>query len=68
MVNTLSSLWKRRISPGHGCTVRRIDSLTLRFNGAYTVDGELYEAHADQPVIVDGKMRLRFLQLPQAAE
>ena len=65
--NALPGLLQRRIAPGHGRTVRRIDSLTLRFDGAYTVDGEIYEAHADRPVTVDGKVSLRFLQLPQAA-
>ncbi|MHB1206480.1 MAG: hypothetical protein ACYCZX_12990 [Rhodospirillaceae bacterium] len=54
-----------RISPGPGRTVRRIDSLTLSFDGAYTLDGELYEAHADRPVTVDGKVRLRFLHVPR---
>ena len=64
MFNAVPDLLRRRISPGLGRTVRRIDSLTLRFDGAYTVDGEFYEAHADRPVTVDGKLHLRFLQVP----
>ena len=64
MFDAVPDLLQRRISAGPGRTVRRSDSLTLRFDGAYTLDGEFYEAHADRPVTVDGKVRLRFLQVP----
>jgi hypothetical protein len=64
VLNAVPSVLKRRIAPGLGRTVRRTDRLTLRFDGLYTLDGELYEARADRPVTLDGGVRLRFLRLP----
>ena len=64
MLDAVPDLLHGRIAPGPGRTVRRAGSLTLRFDGAYTLDGELYEAHADRPVTVDSQPRLRFRQVP----
>ena len=35
-----------------------------RFTGAYTLDGELYEARVDQPLVIDGSQQLNFLRIP----
>lgn len=60
----LPALMNRRITSGPGRTVRRMDRLTLRFTGAYTLDGELYEADAAQPLELDGSRRLNFIRIP----
>lgn len=60
----LPALMHRRITSGPGRTVRRLDQLTLRFTGAYTLDGELYEARAEQPLELDGSRRLNFIRIP----
>jgi hypothetical protein len=64
VLNAIPSVLKRRIAPGLGRTVKRTDRLTLRFDGAYTLDGELYEARSDHPVTLDAGARLHFLKLP----
>ena len=60
----LPDLMHRRITSGPGRTVRRMDRLTLRFTGTYTLDGELYEADAAQPLELDGSRRLNFIRIP----
>lgn len=52
----------RRINPGHGVTVRRSQRMTLKFTGPYTLDGEMFMASADQPVILDATKTLRFVR------
>jgi hypothetical protein len=64
VLNAIPSVLKRRIAPGLGRTVKRTDRLTVRFDGAYTLDGEVYQARADHPVTLDAGTRLRFLRLP----
>jgi hypothetical protein len=59
------AMLRREITPGTGRTVRRMEQLTLRFNGAYTLDGELYEARDTQPLIIDGSRHLNFIRIPQ---
>jgi hypothetical protein len=40
----------RRAGPGFRRTVRRVDTITLKFKGAYTLDGELYESDGSTPI------------------
>jgi hypothetical protein len=40
----------RRVDAGHRRTVRRAESVTLRFTGAFTLDGEIHAATADRPL------------------
>lgn len=60
-----TSLITRRVEPGPGRTVRTAERITLNFSGAYTLDGELYEARADETLTLDGSKRLKFIQLPK---
>jgi hypothetical protein len=53
---------RRRIDPGRGVTVRRSQRMTLKFSGPYTLDGEMFMASADQPVILDATKTLRFVR------
>ena len=53
-----------RLTRGAGRTVLHVSQLTLRFTGAYTLDGELYEARVDQPLVIDGSQQLNFLRIP----
>ena len=66
-LRAMGSLFTRRVGPGPGRTVRTAERLTLNFSGAYTLDGELYEARADETLTIDGSKRLRFIQLPKHA-
>ena len=36
--------------------------MTLKFTGPYTLDGEMFMASADQPVILDATKTLRFVR------
>ncbi|TAL01813.1 MAG: hypothetical protein EPO08_08980 [Rhodospirillaceae bacterium] len=53
---------RRRIAPGRGLTVRRVQRLGLSFSGPYTLDGEMYTADRAQPLILDATRTLRFVR------
>ena len=53
---------RRRIAPARGLTVRRAQRLTLRFTGPYTLDGEMFMADVDQPLVLDATKTLRFVR------
>ncbi|MDX2224368.1 MAG: diacylglycerol kinase family protein [Rhodospirillaceae bacterium] len=52
LIAATPALLARRIDTGYRRTVRRADAVTLRFTGAYTLDGELHAASAERPVSV----------------
>jgi len=66
ILGAIPDVLRGRIAAGRGRTVRRADRITLRFTGAYTLDGELHEADAAQPLALNGSQRLRFIRLPQS--
>jgi len=63
VLRAVPNLLARRIASGNGRTVQRAQRLTLRFNGSYTLDGELYEARAEQPLVIDDTNRLNFVRV-----
>lgn len=65
ILRAVPSMLRRRIGAGPGRNVHSMDRLTLNFTGAYTLDGELYEAQAGQPLILDGSRGLNFIRIPQ---
>jgi hypothetical protein len=62
VLRTVPDILQRRLRSGPGRSARRVQSLTLAFNGAYTLDGELYEVRADQPLTLDCGPRVRFIR------
>ncbi len=64
LLGALPNFIARKLTGGAGRTVARVQQVTLRFTGAYTLDGELYEAHVDQPLVLDGSRTLNFVRLP----
>jgi hypothetical protein len=62
VLSTVPGIVSKRVGPGAARTVRRTDTAAFTFAGAYTLDGELYEATADKPVTVDGSSTLRFIR------
>ncbi len=60
----LGALLRKRIAAGAGRTVERFARVSLAFTGAYTLDGELYEADAAQPLVLEGNRTLDFIRLP----
>ena len=64
ILGALWSLVRRRFAPGFGRAVQRLERVTLRFTGPYTLDGEIYEAGAAQPLVIDGTRRLNFIRIP----
>jgi Diacylglycerol kinase catalytic domain len=64
ILGMLPGLMRGHVRPGSGRTVRRFDRLTLNFTGAYTLDGEIYEARAGEPLMLDGSQRLNFIRIP----
>jgi len=65
VLRAVPNLLARRIASGNGRTVQRAQRLTLRFNGSYTLDGELYEARAEQPLVIDDTNRLNFVRVAE---
>ena len=63
MLAGLSALLSKRIAAGAGRTVERLARVSLAFTGAYTLDGELYEANAAQPLVLEGDRTLDFIRL-----
>jgi hypothetical protein len=63
ILRALPDVLRRRLRPGKGRNVGRAENLCLRFTGAYTIDGEMYEASADRDLILDSRKTLRFIQL-----
>jgi hypothetical protein len=63
ILSALPDLARKRLSSGNGRIVKRIPQAKLCFTGAYTLDGEMYESHADQPLILDGNSRLDFIRI-----
>jgi hypothetical protein len=61
-LRALPGFLRRRIAPVRGLTVRRAQRLNLRFSGAYTIDGEIYEAQSDRPLVLDATRSLRFVR------
>jgi hypothetical protein len=53
---------RRRIAPGRGLTVRRVQRLTLNFSGPYTLDGEIYTADRAQPLVLEATKTLQFVR------
>jgi len=60
----LPALLAGRIDQGFRRTVRRAERITLRFTGAYTLDGELYESDAATPIEITAAGPLPFVRLP----
>jgi hypothetical protein len=65
ILRTVPSMLRRRIGTGAGRNVQSVNKLTLTFTGAYTLDGELHDAHASQPIVLDGDKRLNFIRIPR---
>jgi hypothetical protein len=63
----LPRLISKSVTAGTGRTVRAVRSLTLAFDGAYTLDGELYEARADRPLTLSAEDSLSFIRYDRAA-
>ncbi|MBL8643633.1 MAG: hypothetical protein JNK21_06855 [Rhodospirillaceae bacterium] len=53
----------KRVPQGYKRTVRRAEKLTLAFDGAYTLDGELYDAKKEQPLTITAHDMLSFIDL-----
>lgn len=62
ILSAVPSLAMKRITAAKTRTVRRTSSVSFAFDGSYTLDGELYETQADNPVTVDGTQSLRFVR------
>lgn len=64
ILRALPDVMRRKLRPGKGRNVGRAEQLCLCFNGAYTIDGEMYEASDQRNLIIGSSDRLRFIQLP----
>jgi hypothetical protein len=53
----------KTVASGIGRCVRRVDTLHLAFDGAYTLDGELYEARRDRPLVISARETLPIIRL-----
>lgn len=64
ILRALPDVLRRTLRPGKGRSVGRAGALRLRFDGAYTIDGEMYETRADRDLVLDSRDSLRFVRLP----
>lgn len=64
ILRALPDVMRRKLKPGKGRNVGRAENLCLRFNGTYTIDGEMYEASAARNLVLDTHDTLRFIRLP----
>lgn len=64
ILRALPDVLRRRLRPGKGRTVGRTTDLCLTFTGAYTIDGEMYEASAERELVLGSGDTLRFIRLP----
>jgi len=62
ILNAVAQAMRGRMSSGVGRSVRRVECLTLSFNGTYAFDGELYETRVDQPLTLNADKHLRFIR------
>ncbi|MCA9269842.1 MAG: hypothetical protein KDA41_15280, partial [Planctomycetales bacterium] len=53
LLAALPEITARSVGGGYRRTVLKSERVTLRFDGAFTLDGELYDARKDHPVIID---------------
>jgi len=65
ILRALPDVIRRKLRPGKGRNVGRARDLCLTFTGAYTIDGEMYEASAERELILDSRDTLKFIQLPR---
>jgi len=62
ILRALPDVLRRRLRSGPGRHVGRAVQLCLRFDGVYTIDGEMYEASAARDLVLDSRNTLRFVR------
>jgi hypothetical protein len=63
ILSAIPRLIAKKVPPGYKRNVRRTTKLTLAFDGAYTLDGELYDAKKETPLVMTADDILRFINL-----
>jgi Diacylglycerol kinase catalytic domain len=63
LLAVMPKLMTKKIGGGTGRVVRRARSITLAFDGAYTLDGELFEAVRTQPLTISADQTLPFIRI-----
>jgi hypothetical protein len=63
ILSVIPRLISKKVPAGFRRNVRRAEKLTLRFDGAYTLDGELYQATKARPVTITAGDTLPFVDL-----
>jgi len=64
MLAVMPKLLTKTFSTGTGRIVRRTDEMKLSFDGAYTLDGELFEASRNRPLTISARETLPIVRLP----
>jgi hypothetical protein len=63
LLAAIPALITKKLTRGLGRVVRRAATLTLTFDGAYTLDGELFEATRARPLTIRANDTLPFIQI-----
>ncbi len=66
ILSAIPRLITKQVPPGYKRNVRKTATLTLAFDGAYTLDGELYNAKKVTPLVITADDTLRFIDLRSA--
>ncbi|MBM3512445.1 MAG: hypothetical protein FJX59_01875 [Alphaproteobacteria bacterium] len=64
LLAALPSILSGQLTPGFRRAVRHLSQVTLRLTGAFTLDGELYEADANSPIEIAAVGPLNVIKLP----
>ncbi|MSO96717.1 MAG: hypothetical protein EXR11_00650 [Rhodospirillaceae bacterium] len=65
LLRSLPYAFTKKVPAGNGRTVRKSGKITLHFDGAYTLDGELYESTRDKPLTISATQTLPIIRLVQ---
>jgi hypothetical protein len=63
LLSVMPKLFTKDIGTGAGRIVRRAKSITMTFDGAFTLDGEMFEATRNTPITLSADDSLRFIRM-----
>jgi hypothetical protein len=63
LLSVMPKLFTKDIGTGAGRIVRRAKSVTMTFDGAFTLDGEMFETTRNTPITLSADDRLRFIRM-----
>lgn len=66
LLGAIPSFITKNVTNGYGRVVQRAEKITLSFDGAYTLDGELYSSTREKPLTITAEQTLPIIQMDNA--